>query len=68
VLSPRLSPTSGRYPAINTERAWELYSMLGVTLPGVEHHFDTAPDGKRTAWLAHPDGSARATAIGQGRP
>jgi len=61
--------TTGRYPVINTERAWELYSMLGVTVPGLEHHFQTGPDGKRTAWLAHPDGSwARATAIGQESP
>jgi hypothetical protein len=43
--------------------------MLGVTVPGDEHHFETAPDGKRTAWLAHPDGSwAGATAIGQESP
>ena len=61
--------TTGRYPVINTERAWELYSMLGVTVPGVEHHFESGPDGKRTAWLAHPDGSwARATAIGEEPP
>ena len=61
--------TTGRYPVINIARAWELYSMLGVTVPGVEHHFEEPPDGKRTAWLAHPDGSwARATAIGQQPP
>jgi hypothetical protein len=54
---------------VNTSRAWELYSMLGVTLPGVEHHFESGPDGTRTAWLAHPDGSwARATAIGEEPP
>jgi hypothetical protein len=43
--------TTGRYPVIDTERAWELYSMLGVTLPGLEHHFETGPNGKRTASL-----------------
>lgn len=43
--------------------------MLGVTVPGVEHYFDSGPHGKRTAWLAHPDGSwARATAIGEEPP
>jgi hypothetical protein len=43
--------------------------MLGVTVPGVEHYFESRSDGKRTAWLVHPDGSwARATAIGQEPP
>ena len=43
--------------------------MLGVTVPGVEHHFESAPDRTRTAWLAHPDPSwARATAIGNEPP
>jgi hypothetical protein len=43
--------------------------MLGVTVPGLEHHFETGQDGKRTARLAHPDGSwARATAVGQEPP
>jgi protein-L-isoaspartate O-methyltransferase len=55
--------TTGRYPVVNTSCAWELYSMLGVTVPGIEHHFETAEDGTRTARLAHPDGSwARASA------
>jgi protein-L-isoaspartate O-methyltransferase len=55
--------TTGRYPVVNTSWAWELYSMLGVTVPGIEHHFEVAEDGTRTAWLAHPDGSwARASA------
>ncbi len=60
--------TTGRYPVVNTAQAWELYSMLGVTVPGIEHHFDS--DGAtRTAWLAHPDGSwARATAVGDQLP
>jgi len=61
--------TTGRYPVVNTARAWELYSMLGVTVPGIEHHFESGQDGTRTAWLAHPDGSwARATAIGDELP
>ncbi len=55
--------TTGRYLVVNTSWAWELCSMLGVTVPGIEHHFETAEDGTRTAWLAHPDGSwARASA------
>ena len=61
--------TTGRYPVVNTSWAWELFSMLGVTVPGIEHHFESGPDGKRTAWLAHPDGSwARATATGDEPP
>jgi protein-L-isoaspartate O-methyltransferase len=61
--------TTGRYPVVNTSFAWELFSMLGVTVPGIEHHFESGPDGKRTAWLAHPDGSwARATATGDEPP
>ena len=46
----------------------ELYSMLGVTLPGTEHHFQET-GGQRTAWLLHPDGSwARATATAGNPP
>jgi SAM-dependent methyltransferase len=55
--------TTGRYPVVDIAQAWELFSMLGVTMPGIEHHYEQAPDGTRTAWLLHPDGSwARATA------
>ncbi len=61
--------TTGRYPVVNIPWAWELYSMLGVTVPGIEYHFETASDGTRTAWLAHPDGSwARASAAGDELP
>ena len=30
--------TVGRYPVVNVNDAWELYSTLGLTLPGIEHH------------------------------
>jgi hypothetical protein len=61
--------TTGRYPVINTSSAWELYSMLGITVPGIEHHFENGPDGRRTAWLVHTDGSwARASAISDELP
>jgi protein-L-isoaspartate O-methyltransferase len=61
--------TTGRYPVVNIARAWELYSMLGVTVPGIEHHYEESGDGQRTAWLLHPDGSwARATATGDELP
>lgn len=58
----------GQYPVVSVGNAWELYSMLGVTVPGVEHHYQEK-DGQRTAWLLHPDGSwARATATADDRP
>ena len=60
--------STGRYPVVSIGNAWELYSMLGVTVPGVQHHYQEN-DGQRTAWLMHPDGSwARATAPADDRP
>jgi protein-L-isoaspartate O-methyltransferase len=54
--------TAGRYPVVNVTDAWDLYSMLGVTVPGIQHHYQQTSDGQRTAWMLHPDGSwARAT-------
>lgn len=36
--------------------------MLGVTVPGGQDHYEETGDGRRIAWLLHPDGSwARAT-------
>ena len=56
------SVTTGRYPVVNIGNAWELHSMLGVTVPGIEHHHQRRDDGTQTAWLLHPDGSwARAS-------
>ncbi|MGP3999003.1 methyltransferase domain-containing protein [Streptomyces sp. 8N706] len=54
--------TTGRYPVLNVENAWELRSMLEISTPGVETHYEQ--QGKqRTAWLLHEDGSwARAAA------
>ena len=61
--------STGRYPVVNVASAWELFSMLGVTAPGIQQHYEETPDGTRTAWLLHPDGSwARATATGDERP
>lgn len=42
--------TQGRYPVINVMEAWELWSMVTVLAPGVEHHYREA-DGRRTAWM-----------------
>jgi protein-L-isoaspartate O-methyltransferase len=61
--------TTGRYPVVNIGHAWELYSMLGVTMPGIEHHYKQIGGGQRIAWLLHPDGSwARAAATADGPP
>lgn len=61
--------STGRYPVVSTGHAWELYSMLGVTVPGVQDHYQETGDGQRTAWLLHPDGSwARATGSADGPP
>ncbi|MFD0033818.1 methyltransferase domain-containing protein [Streptomyces sp. NPDC127172] len=53
--------TTGRYPVLYVPDAWDVWSMLALTVPGIEHRrMDT--DGVRTVWLLHPDGSwARAS-------
>jgi len=61
--------TAGRFPVVNVNDAWELYSTLGLVLPGIEHHYEQAPGGTRTAWMLHPDGSwARSAALGDEPP
>jgi SAM-dependent methyltransferase len=61
--------STGRYPVVSIGSAWELYSMLGVTVPGVQEHYEETGDGQRTAWLLHPDGSwARATGTADDPP
>jgi protein-L-isoaspartate O-methyltransferase len=60
---------AGRYPVVSISHAWELWSMLGVMVPGVQDHYEESGDGQRTAWLLHPDGSwARATVTADGPP
>lgn len=60
---------TGRYPVVHIGNAWELYSMLGVTVPGIQHHYEETGNGQRTAWLVHPDGSwARATGTADDLP
>ncbi|MGW2187639.1 methyltransferase domain-containing protein [Streptomyces sp. NPDC001719] len=54
--------TAGRYPVVNVGEAWDLASMLDITTPGVTHQYEQHGD-RRTALMAHPDGSwSRATA------
>ncbi len=57
-----------RFPMLNILEAWEVRSMLELTVPGIEH--DYIEDGdSRTAVMAHDDGSwARAESAGQALP
>ncbi len=60
---------TGRYPVANVTMAWDLFSAVGITVPGVQHHYQETEDGRRTAFMMHPDGSwARATATGDDPP
>jgi protein-L-isoaspartate O-methyltransferase len=59
--------TASPYPVANVKEAWELWSTFTLQVSGVEHWFEQDDGGRRTAWMAHPDGSwARATAVGCG--
>ncbi|MGI5350192.1 methyltransferase domain-containing protein [Streptomyces sp. CA-250714] len=58
----------GPYPVVSVVDAWDLASMLELTVPGIAHEYREDGD-QRTALMAHADGSwARATAIGSDRP
>ncbi|MFF0298336.1 50S ribosomal protein L11 methyltransferase [Kitasatospora sp. NPDC004614] len=51
-----------RYPVADIREHWETWSMLTITVPGIEIDFEERP-GRRVAHLVHPDGSwARAEA------
>ncbi|MFJ5121013.1 methyltransferase domain-containing protein [Kitasatospora sp. NPDC088548] len=57
------SITTGRYPVSDVREAWETWSFLSVSVPGIEYDFEERA-GSRTAYLVHRDGSwARATAV-----
>ncbi|MFG2883937.1 hypothetical protein ACGFYV_16845 [Streptomyces sp. NPDC048297] len=49
--------TTGRYPVLDVREASDVWSMLSLTVPGVEHRYETGPDRRRTAWMVHSDGS-----------
>lgn len=48
--------TTGRYPVLYVPDAWDVWSMLELTVPGIEHRCTDDGD-RRTVWLLHPDGS-----------
>ncbi|MFE7135433.1 protein-L-isoaspartate O-methyltransferase [Streptomyces sp. NPDC057638] len=57
------SVTTGRYPVMRVNSAWDVLSTFELIVPGVEHRMDEGADGTRTAYMIHPDGSwARAEA------
>lgn len=58
--------TTSPYPAVDVANAWDLDSMLGITAPGIAHDY-REQEGRRTALMAHSDGSwARAVTDGGG--
>jgi protein-L-isoaspartate O-methyltransferase len=59
--------TVSPFPVLDVMQAWEVWSMLSLTTPGIEHRTGTQDDGSRTTWMLHRDGSwARAhTAPGE---
>jgi protein-L-isoaspartate O-methyltransferase len=60
--------TTGRYPVIYVPDAWDVWSMLSLAVPGIEHRHERDGD-RRTLWMLHQDGSwARATGGGDEPP
>jgi protein-L-isoaspartate O-methyltransferase len=61
--------TTGRYPVMQVQEAWDVWSMLSLTCPGIQHRFTKGDGDQRTAWMTHPDGSwARASAVWDAPP
>ncbi|MFF0224753.1 methyltransferase domain-containing protein [Streptomyces sp. NPDC004629] len=69
--------TDSPFPVLNVMQAWEVWSMLSLTAPGIEHRIGTDDDGNPVAWMLHPDGSwaraetklaSRAAIVHQGGP
>ncbi len=61
--------TRGRYPVVEVKEAWELWAMLEIVAPGIQHRYEEFDDGRRTAWMIHADGSwARASAENDAPP
>ncbi|MEW2129815.1 protein-L-isoaspartate(D-aspartate) O-methyltransferase [Streptomyces sp. NPDC005435] len=48
--------TTSPFPVLDVTQAWEVWSMLSLTAPGIEHRNGT-DDGARMTWMLHPDGS-----------
>lgn len=60
------SISTSRYPLMYVPDTWDVRSTLELEVPGIDHRQHTAPDGTRTVYMLHADGSwARATAAGR---
>jgi protein-L-isoaspartate O-methyltransferase len=54
--------TRSPFPVLDVMQAWEVWSMLSLKVPGIEHRTGTGDDGSRMTWMLHKDGSwARAS-------
>ncbi|MFJ9719702.1 protein-L-isoaspartate(D-aspartate) O-methyltransferase [Streptomyces sp. NPDC101213] len=69
--------TVSPFPVLDVMQAWEVWSMLSLLAPGIEHRVGTGDDGSRMTWMLHPDGSwararteqgERTTTVHQGGP
>ncbi|MEU6478904.1 protein-L-isoaspartate(D-aspartate) O-methyltransferase [Streptomyces sp. NPDC047017] len=69
--------TVSPFPVLDVMQAWEVWSMLTLTAPGIEHRTGTRDDGSRMTWMLHADGSwaractargERTTTVHQGGP
>ncbi|MDQ0836087.1 protein-L-isoaspartate O-methyltransferase [Streptomyces achromogenes] len=49
--------TQSPFPVLDVMQAWEVWSMLSLTAPGIEHRNGTDDDGGRMTWMLHHDGS-----------
>jgi protein-L-isoaspartate O-methyltransferase len=45
------------WPVLDVAQAWDVWAMLTLMAPEVEHRSDTDRDGNRLTWMLHPDGS-----------
>ena len=61
--------TTGRYPVLNVPQAWDIWSMLELQFPGIQHRYAEEDGDRRTAWMLHADGSwARASGVWDAPP
>ncbi|MFI1530792.1 methyltransferase domain-containing protein [Streptomyces griseus] len=55
--------TTSRFPLMYVPDTWDVRSTLELLVPGIDHRQHHGPDGSRTLYMLHADGSwARATA------
>jgi protein-L-isoaspartate O-methyltransferase len=47
----------GMYPVLNVEESWELWTLLGIDVPGIRACYHHDPSGPPHLFLTAPDGS-----------